>query len=75
MRLGVRSNKRLCLRIIVLLLGIALEVFGASEYKILSECNPSSEVRGLIAKDSPVTIHFAIADASVCYSVTSVIAK
>ncbi len=73
MRVGVRLNKRPCVRTTVLLLGIALQVSGATQYKILSECDPSSEVRGLIAKDSQIKIHYAIASATTCYSVTSTV--
>lgn len=61
------------MRTTVLLLGIALQVSGATEYKILSECDPSAEVRGVVAKDSQITVHYAIASATMCYSVTSTV--
>jgi hypothetical protein len=55
------------------MLGVALDVSAASQYKILSECDPSSEVRALIAKDAPLAVHFAIASATTCYSVTATV--
>lgn len=62
----------LSLRIIVLLLGIALEV-SAAEYRILSGCEDSAEVRANISKDAEIEIHFSIAGSgsSTCYSVTA----
>jgi hypothetical protein len=58
---------------IVLLFGIALEVSAATEYQIVRECDPASEVRALISKDSPIKIHFAIAGGATCYSVTATV--
>jgi hypothetical protein len=65
--------KPLSARMIVLLFGIALEASAASQYKLLSSCDESSEVRGLISQDSRITIHFAIASAITCYSVTATV--
>jgi hypothetical protein len=43
------------------------------QYKIVSECDPGSSVRGEIAQDTPLKIHFAITGAPACYSVTATI--
>jgi hypothetical protein len=56
---------------ILVLIGMAVNLSAAAQYKILSECDPSSEVRALIAQDSPLAVHFAIASATTCYSVTA----
>ena len=69
----MRITISLSVRIIVLLLGIVLEVSAASEYKILSGCDESAEVRALVLKDSPIEIHFSIAGFPTCYSVTATV--
>ena len=73
MQLAVKLVKPLSARTIILVLGMALEASAASQYKLLSSCDESSEVRGLISKDSQITIHFAIASAVNCYSVTATV--
>lgn len=57
----------------VLFLGIASEVSAAPEYRILSECDASANVRANISKDAQLQIHFAIAGAPTCYSVTATV--
>jgi hypothetical protein len=71
--LVVRLMKALSARMMVLLFSIALEASAASQYKLLSNCDESSEVHGLLSKDSQITIHFAIASAVTCYSVTATV--
>ena len=71
--LVVRLMKAFSAGMMVLLFGIALEASAASQYKLLSNCDESSEVRGLLSKDSRITIHFAIASAITCYSVTATV--
>lgn len=65
--------KLLAMRMTVLLLGIALEVSAASEYRILSDCDGSATVRANVSKDTQLEIHFAIAGAPTCYSVTATV--
>lgn len=69
----MKAVKLLAVRMTVLLLGIAFEVSAASEYKILSECDESANVRANISKDTRLEIHFAIAGAPTCYSVTATV--
>lgn len=63
----------LAVRIIVLFIGIAFGVSAAPEYRILSECDASATVRANISKETQLQIHFAIAGAPTCYSVTATV--
>ncbi len=63
----------LAVRTIVLFLGIAFDVSAAAEYRILSECDASASVRANISKETQLQIHFAIAGATTCYSVTATV--
>jgi hypothetical protein len=65
--------KPLSVRSAVLLFGIAFQISAAPDYRILSECDPSATVRASLAKEAQVDVHFAIAGASTCYSVTATV--
>jgi hypothetical protein len=69
----VKTVKLLPVQALVLLLGVALDVSAASEYRILSDCDPSADIRATISKDAKLQIHFALAGASTCYSVTATV--
>jgi hypothetical protein len=58
---------------IVLLLGMTLNTFAASEIRILSECDEAAEVRAHVAKDAPVEVRSSISAGSPCYSVSAAI--
>jgi hypothetical protein len=61
------------MRLIVFLLGMALEASAAAPYKLLSECDQPSGARAVLAKDTPITVHYAIAGATTCYAVTAIV--
>ena len=42
-----------------------------ASYRIYSECDENTDVRAQIQKDTPLSIRFAIAGGSPCYSVTA----
>ena len=61
------------LTIIGLTMSFAQPAPADSQYKILSECDRSSNLRAEIAQDAALKIHFAITGAPTCYSVTTMV--
>jgi hypothetical protein len=57
----------------VFLIGLAMQAPPTPHYRILSDCDPSSEVRAEIAKNTPMEIRFSIAQSPTCYSVTATV--
>ena len=55
------------------LIGLAMQAPPAPHYRILSECDPSAEVRAEIQQNTPMAIGFSIAGSPACYSVTATV--
>jgi hypothetical protein len=65
--------KLLSQRTILVLLGAALQVSAAPADQLLSECDSSSGVLAQLSRDSQITVRFAVAGATTCYSVTAMV--
>ena len=58
---------------IVFLISLALEAPPTTPYRILSGCDPAAQLRGEVARNTPLEIGFSIAGARACYSVTATV--
>lgn len=61
------------MQMIVPLLVFALEASAASEFRILSACDESAELRVNIQQDTQLQIHSSVSGGSLCYSVTATV--
>ena len=65
------------MKIVGYLFGILVPLAGplsaAEQYPILSECDPSADVRARVSQDASLEIHYSISGAPACYSVTALV--